>query len=243
MKKSRILFNTAILGFFSLTTLSQNAMAAPEEHPFYLELGVGASINSDKQQSTEDDTLPSVKAKHKTAAITSFALGYAYSPSIRLAWNFSYLPKWRTTVNKTSSSYSTYYHADLSSMATTINGYYDFTNLTDKFIPYVMAGVGISRNEVSDIEEYALSELSTKFYSNSKFNFTWRLGAGLNYKINERTFISIGYDLASLGRVSTNVSASEETVGAVETLVLGNDKIKFKRIYANQFIISLGVYF
>ena len=64
-----------------------------------------------------------------------------------------------------------------------------------------MVGAGVSRNEVGDVEEYYKSEISSKFYGNSKINLAWSLGTGINYKINERVFIHLGYNFANLGLV------------------------------------------
>ena len=239
-----MLFKTALITAISWLVLSSDVIADSEESLFYLELGVGGAINSDKQSSTEVDTPPSVKAKHQTAAITSLSFIYQCYPDMRFAWNFSYLPKWRASVNNTANEVHSYYHADLSSLATTLNGYYDIINLSvDNVTPYIMAGAGVSSNQVGNVEEYVSSELSSKFYGNSNFNFTWRLGAGLNYKINERAFINLGYNFASLGGVRTKISSTAVTNSKIESMVLGNDRLSFKKIHSHQFLISLGVSF
>ena len=218
---------------------SSNVLAKAIERPLYLELGVGGAFNSSKQSGTESGFVSS-KAKPKFTAVTSLLLGYKHSEQMRFDLDVSYLPKWRVTAENKAEPSS--YHADLSALMATINGYYDFPAFPKtRLRPYVMAGLGASRNEVGDVDEYVSSELSTKYYGHSQYNFAWRVGAGISCDINERAALNFGYSFASLGSVSTKSSSSAETHSGIESMILGSERLHFKNIYSHQLLVGVRI--
>jgi opacity protein-like surface antigen len=238
MNQSSFIIITSFM--LSLIIYISSSIAGENTSPFYLELGVGGTKNSDTQQRNSDPGAPQpVKAKHATGGIISMSLGYKYSPAFRFALNISQLPKWRASVNNIETDGGTsYYHSNISSTTTTLNGYYDIEALSmGNFSPYIMGGLGVSRNEVNDVEEYIDNELSAKFYGNSRFNLAWRLGAGVNYKINEQAFIGLGYNFVSLGGVKTK-SGSDSYINS---MMLSTDRLSFKKIRSHQFLIGIGI--
>lgn len=204
-----------------------------------MELGLGGALNSSKQSSTESGA-PLSKAKSQFVSLGSIGLGYKYSEQIKLALDVSYLPKWRvTSENKEEPSY---YHAEVSSVLATVNGFYDFPVFpTTRLRPYLVAGLGVSRNEVGDIDEYFKSELSTRYYGHNQYNLAWKVGAGVTCSLSDRAALNFGYNFISLGRVATKISGSAETHDSVDTMIIGLEQIRFKNLYSHQLLLGLRI--
>jgi opacity protein-like surface antigen len=220
-----------------------DAIAKVEEpRRLYLELGLGSSLNLSKQHGPEFSIAES-KTKARSATLTSLAFGYKYSEQVRFDLNVSYMPKSRITVNDRGAP--SYYHADLSSLVAMINGYYDFPNLPQtKLKPYVMGGMGVSRNEVSDIDVYVRAplELVSKLYGNSNYNLSWKAGGGLSCAVHDRLTLNIGYAFVSLGRVGTKTSNYINTHSQIESRLFDADgSLKFTRLFSHQFVLGMRI--
>jgi len=96
---------------------------------------------------------------------------------------------------------------DLSSTAFMINGYYDIVERAN-FIPYLMAGAGLAHNKAGN---FVLSSTETSL-KDEQNSFAWQGGAGVKYKINNRTFLDLGYKYVNLGKVKTSDVRWEPTI-------------------------------
>jgi opacity protein-like surface antigen len=78
---------------------------------------------------------------------------------------------------------------DISSLTFLVNGYYDFKN-TSPLTPYVSAGFGFSRVEVSDISVPGIGPITA---SEDDTVFAYQVGAGVGYAITPELTIDAKY--------------------------------------------------
>jgi len=88
-----------------------------------------------------------------------------------------------------------------------INSYYDIVERAN-FIPYLMAGAGLAHNKAGN---FVLSSAETAL-KDEQNSFAWQVGAGVKYKINNRTFLDLGYKYVNLGKVKTSDVLWEPTI-------------------------------
>lgn len=102
--------------------------------------------------------------------------------------------------NLTTPKWTTKTDLDLKAQNLFLNFYYDFKN-TSAFTPYVSAGLGMSHNKLKYTERF-VTGLVTKA-NDSKNDFAWNVGLGLNYTINNNFDVDLGYRYVDLGKVSS----------------------------------------
>jgi opacity protein-like surface antigen len=83
--------------------------------------------------------------------------------------------------------------AKFSALTVMVNAYYDIGNFNG-FTPYVGAGIGLSRNKISDINLPATST------SGTKTSFAYSLQAGVSYDYSEALAIDASYRYIDLGK-------------------------------------------
>lgn len=243
MKKSNICLIALSLSLSSFALAIDPAPAS--NTPFYIELGTGASMNSAKEWSSTAGLDPN-KTSHKTGSAVSAALGFIYSPNVRFDFNITYIPQWNINENYTTSdtAQAASYNTNINSLVTTINTYYDITQLSSQgFTPYVMGGIGMSNNQVGNVDVYIEQEKAATFYGNNKYSFAWNLGAGINHQLNERMSVGLGYKFSSLGKVSTNGGYQQAVVNDSQVQQSSSYQMTFKNIYAQQVMLNLRLKF
>ena len=245
MKKNKnLLCGILLLSSFSAIAMEPSQSNSSSNSSIYFEIGTGVSMNSGKD-AVNDYELNFNKTQRKTTGALSAALGYIYSPNIRFDLNVTYIPEWNISESTTSTTGDAIsYSSKISSLISTINAYYDFERIANNLTPYVMGGIGLSRNKIDDMDIFANDNLYFRRYSNNSYNFAWKLGAGAAYKVNDRVSIDLGYRFVSLGKVSTK-SGYEYAVNQEDrsSFVSSSDKTTFKNLYSHQIMISARLFF
>jgi len=103
-----------------------------------------------------------------------------------------------------------FYHADLSSFVSLLNGYADLGSWYG-ITPYVGAGVGFARNTMSGLSDTSvisfngLATSSSGGYADdhSQWNFAWALMAGLSFDVTQNLKLDLGYRYLDLGKFSS----------------------------------------
>jgi opacity protein-like surface antigen len=115
-----------------------------------------------------------------------------------------------------------------------LNGYLDlgtWYNLT----PFVGAGVGFSRNTISNFGDINLRTGGDSYGSDaSKWNFAWALYAGVGYQVTRDVTIELAYRYIDLGNATTGTMVSYD--GSII-----NPPYEFNRLTSQD--IKLGVRF
>lgn len=229
VKPKLILANFICASAISFCSMSSLAMEG--KSPIYFEIGSGISMNSGKEGNLSDLSSSNNKFKNKTSIPLSASIGYRYSPNFRWDINVTYLPQWDINLSGLDSeSDRINLKSSISSLSSSINGYYDFDNLSySGIIPYITAGIGFSINKTSDSDYYINDLLIAKYAGTSTNNLLWKVGLGATHKINEHLFIDLSYKFVSLG-----TAKSKSGYKITEDAEFSN---------ANQFILGMGFNF
>lgn len=226
----------------SLCLLSPYLIAEENKSPIYFEIGTGMSFNSGKNTEPGIDMSTSDREfKNKGSVPVSASFGYRYSSDFRFDVNVTYLPSMNINLQGSSSdNQPILVKSSLSSFSTGLNAYYDFTNFSESGVtPYITGGVGMSQNKIGDSSLYVDNEQQAQFSSNTDTSFMWKLGVGVQKKINESIFVDLSYKFADLG-VAKSGTGSYYINGPG---FYNSDVLKFKNLYSNQVVVSIGINF
>jgi opacity protein-like surface antigen len=96
------------------------------------------------------------------------------------------------------------YSAKISPNIFTLFGKIDIYNF-HSFLPYISLGLGESWNTFTNYTQQGIndtySQPGTQFGDNTTARFTYNFGVGIDYLINPRSTLSLGYEYADLGKV------------------------------------------
>ncbi len=140
----------------------------------------------------------------KNALVADIGIGCQFTENLRGDVTLGYRDKSRVRDDFNSLD------AKFSAATLLVNAYYDIGNFNG-FTPYVGAGIGVSRNRISDINLPATST------SGSKTSFAYALHAGVSYEVNEALSIDASYRYIDLGKAKSGPDVID-----VDNLV-GND--------------------
>jgi opacity protein-like surface antigen len=162
---------------------------------FYLKTGVG-KIGYEKFKEVGDGGgYTDKKAKGSSYNI---GIGYRFSNAIRADLNFQDIKgKYKDPVDEDIINDAYSRQQNINAVSVFINGYYDIIFLKT-IVPYITAGIGISRNKTSDI---VVLEETAKGYTQN--NFIWNIGAGVQYKFSNNFALDFCYRYMDLGYIKT----------------------------------------
>ena len=97
-----------------------------------------------------------------------------------------------------------------------LNGYVDLGTWWN-FTPFLGAGVGLSRNTITNFGDINLAAGGDSHSSDSsKWNFAWALYAGVGYRVTPATTIEFAYRYIDLGNAQTGTMV-DYTLGGTDT--------------------------
>lgn len=101
--------------------------------------------------------------------------------------------------------------------------------------PYVGAGIGASRNTISNFRDINIINGGGAYADEeTKWNFAWALHTGIGIKATDRMTIDLGYSFVSLGHGQTGVLQNDDPAFDIP-----NDGFKFNDLYSHD--LKLGV--
>ncbi len=101
--------------------------------------------------------------------------------------------------------------------------------------PYVGAGIGASRNTISNFRDINVIRNAGGYADDeSQWNFAWALHTGVGIQATERMTIDLGYSFVSLGDAKTGSLQNDDP-----DFTLPNDGFKFNDLYSHD--LKLGV--
>jgi outer membrane protein OmpA-like peptidoglycan-associated protein len=107
--------------------------------------------------------------------------------------------------------------AHVSSVIGLVNGYFDFNGVWPtvfgRFQPYIDAGVGVARNDLSRTAFAANGANIANVSSHAYTNFAWGAGAGVAYAVAPNLLVDLGYKYLDLGEMHSGTTLS---VGAAK---------------------------
>ncbi|MCX7098522.1 MAG: outer membrane beta-barrel protein [Methylococcales bacterium] len=190
-----------------------SASAIADEHKAYVQFNAGAAFATDYKRSESRcysfgcDSYSS-KEDYDPGYVASIALGYRIAEPFRVEFEGLYQGNDRNSYNETFTSGSYYYHnsgklnGQRERMAFLVNGYYDFKN-SSAFTPFLTGGLG----------GYHLSLKSNNVDLSNDLDFAWQVGAGVNYKLDDRISFDLKYRY--FGGADTTLSPDSSTFSGV----------------------------
>ena len=198
----------------------------------FIKGGYGISISDRLNDYGKDGYVPA--SKPKNSWIYDVSVGYKLNNNILLDLGYKKFSKFKYSAIDPS-KYS--YKQDISSDAYTINAQYNFDN-NSKIFPFLRMGIGISKNKLGKYNVINLDDNSKKYTldSNKSNNFTFNIGAGLGYKINEKFSADFRYEYTDLGKIKNSSKVLENTIQE-------NIESPVSSLKANSFHIGFSYYF
>jgi len=101
-------------------------------------------------------------------------------------------------------------------------------------VPYVGAGIGASRNTISNFSDVDVTRPAVAYADEDpKWNLAWALHAGLGYQVNDRLSIDFGYTYLNLGDAQTG------TIDTFDGYPVEPASMKFENITSHDFKIGV----
>ncbi|MES2142728.1 MAG: outer membrane beta-barrel protein [Pseudomonadota bacterium] len=216
--------NGSLLGFLSNKSCNNNSGTDDfSKDIYYAEAGLGRAINYARGESQlkrnpkikfTDDFRSDYIAK---GIFLSLGGGYVWKfdstlvPYASLGLEYSYMPKTRLHggifAKAEAPAYVYQYRVGHSNLR--LLGKVDFHEWKG-FMPYISLGLGGSRNITDNYKDKSQSEprtVPTTFKSLRSFEFSYSMGAGLDYRCNKNFLLSLGYRYDNFGSVKTGPAA------------------------------------
>lgn len=142
-----------------------------------------------------------------------------------------------------------YQYNDINSNAFTFNATLFPSISSEKFKPFVSAGVGVAINKFGSVNNFNITSNSPagpvplnyniRLDGDNKTSFTWQIGAGLDYSIIEHLDFGLGYRFVDLGKFTTSTNFTNSVSGAESTV----KPYIINHLNVNEFYARLNYYF
>ncbi len=189
----------------------------------YIVVGGGGTISGKKVQvansatATEDSvtTLSNTFDKRKISSRTVMRaeIGASFGGDFRLGLEVNFLPETRISFQDSADS-SRKVSGKVRSRAGFANFYYDLRGIDKSATPYIGIGVGMTRNNLLDLQRNWTvttsttapvingTETYTKKFSNG---FAWKAIAGLKISMSDMLYVDVAYSYANIGRLRSDL--------------------------------------
>jgi opacity protein-like surface antigen len=208
-------------------SLVSTAAMAQSDTGFYIRGGGGAAMGADMTFTDVNSSDPSaalgpggqINGKTDTGALAVAGIGYKFSPFFWADVTGLWLPDLsfkNGNSNAAAVNIPTLQggSAKIDTMTAMVNGYVDVAKLFrlpfGNLQPYVMGGVGYSRNHIGTISgTVPVAGLSSESFTGTTHNeLAWGAGAGIGIPLGSRLVVDIGYEYLDLGEVRTGGTGS-----------------------------------
>ena len=142
-----------------------------------------------------------------------------------------------------------YKYNDINSNAFTFNATLFPSISSEKFKPFVSAGIGVSINKLGSLNNFNIIDANpaqpvplnynVQLDGANKTSFTWQIGAGLDYSIIEHLDFGLGYRFVDLGKFTTGTHFTESVAGTDSTV----KPYIINHLNVNEFYARLNYYF
>ncbi len=120
-----------------------------------------------------------------------------------------------------------------------LNFYYDFHNFSEKYIPYVNAGIGLAFHSFStDITLTTQGFSITRAFvpSMSSSSLACNFGAGFAYKYSDNILFDFGYRLSLLGKAKSGTSddflyINDSYMGSIYTIIMNQFMVGARYVF------------
>ncbi len=183
--------------------LAQMTSTAHDHQGFYARLDTGWSVTRNAK-ATGATISGEVNDLHD-APVIGGGLGYRFNRYFRTDITTTYTSRYNLDDQDRA---GTTWRSDIEAWTTMLNAYAEYP--VGDFSPYLMAGAGVSRNEMGQTTD---SAGTTTIGSNTETSFAWQTGAGVGYSVSPEWVLDLGYRYLDAGKFK---SATPATGNAVE---------------------------
>lgn len=214
---SKIMKKVIIISMAVLMHNVASAESIKDKSPYYIRLDAG--ISQPKGKLNNDDIY--FDQSLKRAEFYGAGVGYIFNENIRSDLTLTGRSNYKFSYSGSNSD-DTVNNANQKIQATSLmlNTYYTVP-VNNVFVPYINAGIGVSKifasdysslqlaqNDLGEIEKYAYSSGSS-----TKYNFAWNLGFGTQIKSTNDLAIDVFFRFIDLGKTKTqNISIYKDGV-------------------------------
>jgi opacity protein-like surface antigen len=223
-------------------SLSTSAAMAQSVNPngFYFRAGGGAALGTDLTFTDIDSSNPAFGPGNLTAStdisvLALVGLGYKFSPVFWADITGLFVPDMSFSGGTAVDVPLSNAKGKIDALAGMVNGYVDVARLfrlpLGSAQPYVMGGIGYSRNHLGTISGSVpvAGFTGATFNGATHSNFAWGAGAGIGIPLGSHLSVDIGYEYLDLGEVRTGGSGTLQlAVGAPLLLTGGVAKADLK---------------
>jgi len=201
-----------------IAALAAPAQAQDKPTGFYVRGDVSAAFST--QADTQDDNCgggapyfgcgTTLDSSAGSSLGFSIGGGYRFLPFFRADATLGYRPMFGLdgTVTRPG-TIDRPFDADVTSLNGMINGYLDIAGLMPGRLgilqPYVMAGIGLAHNDISDINSrHPTSTAPETLPDGGNLSFAWTLGVGTGIDMGKGIVIDVGYKYLDLGEFKSD---------------------------------------
>lgn len=198
----------------------------------FVRMNYGVGISNRLDDYTNNGFAPA--SKPKNANIYGANIGYKFKNNVLVDFGYKKFDNFKYTAID-SSKY--FYTQNINLSTYTINAQYNFEN-NSKFFPFAKMGIGLSKNKLGKYNVMNLDD-NSKIYildSNASNNFTFNIGAGIGYKINDKWVTDFSYQHNNLGKIRNSSKVLENTMG-------DNIEPPISTFKVNSFNLGVSYYF
>lgn len=120
-------------------------------------------------------------------------------------------------------------HTSIRSTTLMFNAYYDLGKMSG-FVPYVGAGVGVSRNQMDGVYFTGNPALINTIEGKDTYSLAWSLMAGVGYQVSDRITLDLGYRYLDMGSARS---------GTIDSAGFTNPVVRIDDISAHELKIGL----
>ncbi|SIS74027.1 outer membrane protein [Insolitispirillum peregrinum] len=191
-----------IIAATAALVLSATAAQAADEG-IYARLDSGWSFSRDAGKDMDDDV--------GNSPIIGAGVGYRFNQYLRTDLTLGYRGGYDINANTTQGGTTFNFKGDVSAITGMANVYVDVAKM-GMFTPYVGAGIGFSRNKVSDTDITTTAGVNGSLEGDTTTSLAWQVGAGVGIDVAPKWTIDVGYRYLDLGEAK---SGSTATIGGV----------------------------
>lgn len=206
-----------ILSFVAVLSIVGTSAVAADMSKWYVQAdaGYGWAADAGLNNVSETGNILVYSPLDKLGKSFSYgvAVGYNINENIRTELAFTIRDGFELKDTDTGLDPNYNFKGDVQSIATMANAYYTWNKAL--FSPYVGAGLGYSQNKIKSLAYSAVDRSDGGIAPGGKTNnFAYQLMAGIDYKINAKWTLDLGYRYADLGNIESKSGENVDPSGS-----------------------------
>jgi|GEM_PF-4196684 len=257
--KKNIFLGVAALGVFNVALANGILTKNIQESGFYIGIEGGASMQNGLEATADYSDLAK---KYITGLVTAYPYDGSNNASYVFGAKVGYFFNSQIAMDLVYDYHGNYdyYSAAIDdafqyiSSITDVNSQTVMLNLNffpklnwGNFKPFISAGAGMAFNDFGTFNSRYFDLMATDttpvvdygINGETKTSFTWQVGAGANYFINDNIFLTAGYRFVNLGKFESSDQSPDNILHSVDT----QTPWMVDHVYVNEFYLGFNYKF